>query len=174
MPARGDFQRKLSAVFFLLGYVLFFLNCASDKVTWDLTEYVNQGVLNISQLERSSLEHYSMATGAHYTTERHLYNTLKKNVIPEYKRFLCLLRQIRPSTREVRRLHSLYLNGAESMYRGFKLKMLGLETNDEMLIRTGNEKIETGREQTEKWRLEMASLSEAHQRGWVVDLWGTQ
>lgn len=153
----------------------FFLPCcATDKVAWDLTEYVNQGILGIAELERRPLTRYASARGENYTTEEHLYIVLKNDVVPEYERFLSLLRQIKPKTAEVRKLHFHYLQGAENICRGFKIKILGLEQNDDVLIRAANEMIEKGRKQNEKWRKELAILYDSHKVGFTKSLWVSQ
>ena len=126
-------QLKWIGALLLLGGIFLLLNCTTDRVTWELTEYVNQDILHIAELEKRSLGRYAAARGEHYTTDENLYHVLKEEVIPEYKRFLGLLRNIQPETEEVKALHYMYVRGTENIYRGFKLKMLGLETNDELL-----------------------------------------
>jgi hypothetical protein len=151
----------LSLLFFGgLGFFLF--SCATDKVARDLVIYVNQGILGIAELERSSLKRYASVRGENYTTDQRVYEALRDDVIPQYKRFLDLLREIKPETEEIRRLHGIYIRGAEYLCKGFKTKMLGLEKKDEHLIRLGNEQIEKGREENERWRNELLALNKAH------------
>ncbi len=166
-------NRKMIPMQIIMFALLFVLGCATDKVAWDLTEYVNQGVLNITALEKEALEKYAMARGEHYTTEQALYNVLEREVIPPYRRYLYLLKQIKPETEEVIKLHRIYIAGTENICNGFELKMIGLRENEERLIRAGNEKIEKGRIQNEQWRKEMETLSDAHQSGWVMGLWNS-
>jgi len=156
--ARGGYiltQTVLVICFFLLG-------CATDKVAWDLVDYVNQGILGIAELERRPLERYALARKDDYATEQRVYNALKEDVLPEYKRFLKLLKQIEPKTEEVRKLHHVYICGTECIYRGFKTKMAGLEKKDALIIRAANEEIERGRIKNEKWRRELLALFEEH------------
>ena len=143
----------------LLGVCFLLLGCATDKVAWDLVDYVNQDLLGIAQLERRPLERYALARR---DTEQRLSKVLKEDVLPEYKRFLALLRQIKPETEEVRRLHQIYIRGTEYIYRGFKTKMLALEKEDENLVRAANDEIEKGRNINEKWRRELLALFESH------------
>jgi len=151
------------ALLFFGGLLCFFLvSCVTDKVARDLVDYVNQGILSIAELERSSLERYASVRGKNYTTDQRVYEALRDDVIPQYKRFLELLREINPNTEEVRKLHGIYIRGAEDIYRGFKKKMFGLEKKDEHLIRLANEQIEKGREENEKWRRELLALNKAH------------
>jgi len=131
-------------------------------VAIDLVEYVNQGILGIAELEGNSLKHYASVTGENYTTDEVVYAALNNDVIPLYKRFLDLLKNIEQQTDEVRQLHTIYISGAEMMHNGFKTKMLGLENKDENIIRLANNKIEEGRMVTEKWRTELLSLCKKH------------
>ncbi|MBW2616539.1 MAG: hypothetical protein JRD02_10240 [Deltaproteobacteria bacterium] len=148
--------------FLLWGLCFFLVGCATNKVAMDLVDYVNQGVLNIAELEKHSLERYASVTGKNYTTDERVYEALKVDVIPQYKRFLDSLRKIRPKTEEVNKLHGVYIRGAEYLYRGFKAKKLGLERKDEYLIRAANEKIEKGRMENEKWRNMLIEICKKH------------
>ncbi len=147
---------------FFLGLCIFLTGCATDKVAWDLVEYMNQGILSIAELERRPLERYASVRGENYTTDQRIYMALKEEIIPEYKRFLDLLTQIKPKTEEMRKLHWIYVQGTNSIYRGFKIKMIGLKKGDEDLIRVANEEIEEGRIKNEKWRTELMALYEDH------------
>ena len=148
-------QSVLVVCFFLLG-------CATDKVAWDLVNYVNQDILGIAELERRPLERYALAREDNHATEQKVYNVLKEDVLPEYKRFFNLLKQIEPETEEVRKLHHIYIRGTECIYRGFRTKMAGLEKKDELIIRAANEEIERGRIKNEKWRRELLALFKEH------------
>jgi len=155
-------DKSLLVRFLLWGLCFFLVGCATDKVAQDLVDYVNLGVLNIAELEKQSLERYASVTGKNYTTDERVYEALKVNVIPQYKHFLDSLRQIRPKTEEVNKLHGVYVRGAEYLYRGFKSKMLGLEKKDAYVIRAANEKIEKGRVENEKWRNMLIDLNKKH------------
>ena len=77
----------------------------------DLVKYVNQDILDIAQLEQKALESYSSVTGKNYTTNARIYKALKDDVIPHYRHFVDLLRDINPKTQEVRELHGIYIRG---------------------------------------------------------------
>jgi hypothetical protein len=128
----------------------------------DLAEYINQGILRIAELERRSLENYASVIGKNYTTDKRVYDELKDFVIPTYKRFLDALRDIRPENEEVRSLHAIYIGGAELIYNGFRTKMTGIENNDDSIILMGNEIIEKGREEIDRWNLERIELYKKH------------
>ena len=136
----------------------FSLSCAGQKIPRDIIQYVNHDIMNISQLETNALKSYASVTGNNYTTDERVHDALKNTVVPFYGRFAELLREISPPTEELRRIHSFYVSGAESMCNGFKLKMVGIEKNDENLIRMGNNQIVAGRDETLKWRTELGIL----------------
>ena len=159
-------MKKIYIVLFLLFFSTLFLFSISyaddEKVPLDLVNYVNQGLLNIAELEKRSLEQYSSVIGENFTTEERVYKALKDDVIPLYKRFVDLLREISPKTKEVRKVHRIYIRGAEFLYDGFKLKMLGLEKKDNDIVIMANKKIEKGREEVKRWRLELIELYKKH------------
>jgi hypothetical protein len=135
------------------------IGCATDPVAIDLTNYVNQGVLQIAELEQKSLERYASVTGPNYKSDEEVYAALNDRVIPLYTRFLNGLRKIRPETQEVRDLHQVYILGAQSLLDGFKTLKIAIEQKDRGLIKVVNEKLEAGRLNNERWRRELAGLA---------------
>ena len=133
-----------------------------DPVRTDIATYVNQGILNIAELEQKSLERYAAVTGPNYTTPERVYDALKNDVIPLYRRFLKGLREIRPETEEVKKVHRTYILGAEYLYQGFKEKMYGIELNNETVIISANQKIERGALENRKWQEEFFALAQKH------------
>lgn len=150
------------SVLCLLSFVFLLSGCAADPVATDLAGYLNQGVMNLAELERKSLERYAAVTGSNYTSDESVYNALKDQVIPLYGRFLEGLRSLRPETREVRDLNRVYVQSAQSIYDGFKLKMAGIEQNETYMIIAGNRKIDEGRIESERWRSELTALAKKH------------
>jgi hypothetical protein len=131
----------------------------SGPAASDIVNYVNQGLIAIAELEQKSLETYASVTGENATTDQTLLENLRNFIIPTYKRFLTGLRDIKPVTQEVRKVHSTYLKAAESTLEGFQTLMVGLENKDQTLITQGNIKLEEGRTGIEKWRSELTELS---------------
>ncbi len=149
--------------FFLLSYLLaiVFINpagCSEKKIAVDLVSYVNYGILDIANLESTALNKYASVTGVNYKNERDVYETLKNDVIPVYKRFLDLLKKIQPKTDEVAQLHLIYINGAEMLCKGFVFKKQALETKDVSYLIYANKQIEKGRTETERWRKKLLEL----------------
>ncbi len=136
--------------------------CATEKVSVDLTTYVNQGVMNIAELEQKALAKYASVTGKNYKNDEMVYQALQDDVIPLYKRFIRGLRAIQPQTEEVRVLHRIYIEGADSLLEGFKLVLLAIEKQDSSIIRPANEYLETGLRDTERWKKDLIALSEKY------------
>jgi hypothetical protein len=155
-------------IFFI--YIITFSGCASGEnktggklvsgpAANDIVNYVNQGLIAIAELEQKSLETYASVTGENATTDQKLLETLRGFVVPTYKRFLTGLKDIKPETQEVRKIHSIYLKAAESTLEGFQTLMIGLENKDQRVIQQGNKKLEEGRIGIDKWRIELTELS---------------
>lgn len=126
--------------------------CTGSRLSHNLVGYVNQDILNISQLEIIALKHYAAVTGNNFTTNERVYKALKNDIIPYYKRFTELLREISPDSIELKRVHANYIHGSEKIYNGFVSKMIGLENKDASLIRLANHQINSGREEITKWQ----------------------
>ena len=161
-------KKRNNYLFISLFLVLFLFmgGCATNRVSRDLIDYVNQGILGIVELEKRALQSYASVIGKNFTTAERVSETLKNDVIPQYERFVELLREINPETEEVMKLHRIYVRGAEDILSGFKAKRVGIETNQEPLIRTANRQIEKGRVETEQWRKE---LMEMYRRYGIVE-----
>ena len=136
----------------------FLFSCTGGRASRDMVRYVNQDIINISQLEILALQHYAAATGENYTTAQNLQLALQKDVIPYYKRFYELLGKITPTDPKLKKVHLIYLRGAEEIYEGFNAKRIGLEKNDEGLIRLANRRIESGGKIVAQWQLELYRL----------------
>lgn len=144
---------RLSCLIFI-----FLCSCAVGKTSTDIVAYVNQDIMNISQLEILALKYYGSVTGDHYTTDDRVLSVLKNHTIPLYSRFYALLREISPNTLELKQVHQNYVRGAGEILNGFKAKMIGLEKNDAGLMQLANRQIEEGGKEVGKWRIELYQL----------------
>ena len=157
--------RSLCFGVLVLAACLVVTGCGGNRVGQSLADYVNKEVLPVSELEQRALASYASVVGKNYTSDEAVYEALKNDVLPLYKRFLDGLKQVHPTEKEVRRLHGILVSGAESMYEGFRLKMIGIEQKDESIIRAGNSKIEKGRKENVRWRKELVALAEKNKVG---------
>lgn len=146
----------------VLWLVIFVTGCVTNTITMDLAEYVNQGILNISSLEKRAFVSYSSVTGENYTSDQAVYEALKDEVIPIYERFVYLLKKVECPEEEIKQIHVIYIEGSETIERGFKIKLNGLEQSNESSIIKGNEEIIKGYAITEKWRGELLKLYEKY------------
>ena len=150
------------------------VGCAANRVPRDLAAYVNQGILNISELEAKSLMRYASVNCQQCDiTDEEIYNALKYEVIPNYKRFLYLLKEIRPETEDVKRLHAIFLQGAEMINGGFKIKLIGVAKKDPNLIRAAEVEIDRGMAKTYQWNRKLKALSKEHDVGPAQKKWYT-
>jgi len=151
---------------FWFGFLSLITGCANNRGNYeienDITKYVNEGLLEIEELERKPLEVYSGVIGTHYKSKQEVYDTLKNKVIGDYERFYNALREIHPSEEVVKKLHGKYIQGAEKILNGFKIKMLGIEINNEKMILEANEMIEHGSAEIAQWREALNSLCVKH------------
>jgi hypothetical protein len=152
MPEKYNLIPTETRLFHIFWICCLMFGCMGKHIPYETVRYINQDILNLSQLEANALKSYASVTGANYTTDERVYEALRDTVVPYYKRFTELLREISPESDELNRIHSHYVNGAEKMYNGFKAKMMGIDKKDENLIRIANLQIEAGRDETLLWR----------------------
>jgi len=129
--------------------------CATHHISLDLIEYVNQGISGAAPLEKKAVDRLAAVTGKNFTSVKAIQSTLKDEVIPTYKRYVVVLKIIKPETDEVRQLHAMSIRSAELTLEGFKTKLLGIEKMDTPLIKAGNSKILMGQKEGQKWRREL-------------------
>ena len=153
-------QKRLISLSVLISLVLF--GCAHDPVRNDLVDYLNDHILRIADLETMSLARYAMVTGKNYKNDETLIKTLNDYVIPQYGRFLSLLRKIHLSTPETRQLHQHYIEGATALYAGFRMLTLALEKQDSNLVKIANARINEGTIAINKWKEILFVLSKKH------------
>ncbi len=127
-------------------------SCATHHISLDLIEYVNQGISGAAPLEKKAIARMAAVTGKNFTSVKAIQSTLKDEVIPTYKRYVVVLKIIKPETDEVRQLHAMSIRSAELTLEGFKTKLLGIEKMDAHIIREGNSKIIKAQKEGEKWR----------------------
>jgi hypothetical protein len=154
--------RSIGVLILVLLPAALFGCAATSPAAIDLANYVNQGVLQIAELEQKSLERYSSVTGVNYKSDSEVYSSLKDWIIPLYTRFVHGLRKIRPETDEVKTLHWTYIHGSTSLLDGFKMLMIAIESKDPGMIASVNEKLEKGRKENERWRRELVALSKKY------------
>jgi hypothetical protein len=140
--------------------VILIASCAVDPKKENLVNYVNRDMLSIAQIEVVAFERYAAVTGKNYTTDQAVYEALRDEVIPVYKRFTQLLNQIKPDDEEVARIHGLYVKGSRRILKGFELKLFGIADKDEGVITLGNKKIDAGIRQNLEWREQVLALKE--------------
>jgi hypothetical protein len=156
---RGESTLKSTPTFCLLvalcAAIAGTAGCARYRIASDLANYVNNGILAIADLEAEALAAYAAVIGENYTTDLAVYEALQYQVVPRYGQFLTALKRIQPETHDVRRLHGLYVRGAEAVLAGFKTKRRGLAIGSAALVLDGNASIERGRQETERWRTQL-------------------
>jgi len=147
----------------LLTVLLFMLStaCVPDRVASDLLAYVNQGILHIAELEQRALGRYAeLATAPDASIEKRL-EVLQTEVIPTYALFLDRLGDLRPQTDDVRRLHEIFVHGAEMIDRGLKAKRLGLLSRSDDVQRSADALIRQGQMETLRWRRALLALNQS-------------
>jgi hypothetical protein len=140
-----------------------FASCAVKPKQESLANYVNRDILSIGQIELEAFQRYAAVTGKNYTTDQAVYNALKNEVIPVYKRFAHLLNQIQipPDDMELAKAHGYYRKGSKKILKGLEMKLHGIEAKNEVLISLGNQRINAGIQDTLKWRDQILNLKES-------------
>lgn len=132
------------------------------SVKEDLNNYINSGLSNLKDLEQTALDSYTSVSGDNYTNDSAMYQEMKTVTVPKYTEFYQKLSAMKPKTKEVQDVHSLYVTGAKYQLDAFKQILTALEKQDADLINDANKKLDAGREKINAFLEEINTLAAAN------------
>lgn len=138
--------------------MLIMSGCLPSTSLIQTSNYFNQDIVSVSQLEKAALSHYTSVVGDNYVDDQTLRAALKDKVIPLYSEFVWLLEQIRPANDNIREVHANYIMAAREYDAGFRALLAAVETNDPAAVAEANKHIAQGYEAGQKWRTAFLAL----------------
>lgn len=154
---------KKSLVFFLLTVIsLILVGCFSDPVKEDLENYVNDGILPLAADEEEIIALFESVTGNNYQDDYVLYETIKEDIIPLYRRFIDDIEAIRPETPEVRKLHEGYIDASNEQFNAMIMILDAIDYQDHGLVKDANEKLDNARKSFRNFQYDLESLLDEH------------
>ncbi|WP_318508989.1 hypothetical protein [Bacillus sp. T3] len=154
-------MRKRIIVLFAFCFVIL-SGCFNDPIQDELLQYLNSDLTTAHKLEKKAVSAYEGVTGANFTNDQVLYETLKNEVIPNYEKFLDELNSVKIENTELKEIHDIYLEGAKLQYEAFTIIIKALETQDPVLITKANEKLKKGRKLIEDYVNKLEQLAKDH------------
>ncbi|MED4018695.1 MULTISPECIES: hypothetical protein [Sutcliffiella] len=143
--------------------------CFSASVEKDITEYVNEGLLPLADLEEEAIDLFDSVVGYNYTDDYTLYDTLNLEVIPRYQKLLNELEKLKPNTEEVQQVHDIYVSGAKKQYEAMMLILDGIEFQDVSIIEEANLRLAEGRTIIREFQIKLDALIEEYELEMEVD-----
>ncbi|HWA33523.1 MAG TPA: hypothetical protein VG737_05315 [Cyclobacteriaceae bacterium] len=138
------------------------LAACSDHVQKDLINYYNTELPKITQLEEDAMAAYAGIAGANYQNDSVMYVVLKDTVIPKYSEFYDGLQAIKPSTADVQKMHSEYIEAAKDQLEAFKLIIEAIDKQDEEVIKVANGDFEKAKIALDEWKAEFEEIRKKH------------
>jgi hypothetical protein len=148
-------------VIFLVAIVIL-TGCLDDPVQEDLLNYVNKEMTAAYELEKIAVTAYKSVTGVNYKDDQTMYDTLKKDVIPNYEKFIKELKSIKIESNELKEIHDIYIRGAETQSEAFAIIIKALENQDPALIQEANDMLDKGRKEIEDYQNKLDELADEH------------
>ncbi|AST91880.1 hypothetical protein BC6307_11625 [Sutcliffiella cohnii] len=161
-------MKKLRFALFL-SMCLLVSGCFSASVEKDITEYVNEGLLPLADLEEEAIDLFDSVVGYNYTDDYTLYDTLNLEVIPRYQKLLNELEKLKPNTEEVQQVHDIYVSGAKKQYEAMMLILDGIEFQDVSIIEEANLRLAEGRTIIREFQIKLDALIEEYELEMEVD-----
>lgn len=153
---------QLKLIQLTLAIIIFSLiGCGSDPVQEDLINYTNVEMKKFSALESKVIDTYASADGKIDANFLVLYN---KTLKPTYTKFTNVIEdQVKPKTKEIQKLHELYIEIHNAQSAGFDLYASYVSSGgDENFYNQGNEKLNKSRKLTRQYETLFQELSKKH------------
>ena len=130
-------QRKKSILIYAVSLIVAIAVAGSLYVfryrpMYDIMDYINNDRKEINELHTQILD--TMYSGKYKTAEEYK-NFYKKEAIPTYEQILRKCGEIEYRTKEVAKLHSLYIKSVEKDIEALEYLVEGIEKNDRELLK---------------------------------------
>lgn len=152
----------------ILIIVLMLTGCI-NKNKRDLFNYVNAELPPVVEIENTALEKYNNLISNNDYTYSMFYSTLKDEIIPTYEDFLNQLMKISPKTKELKEIHSLYIEGAKYQLKALKLLQKGIEEKDNELLLKSSDLLKKSKEYMTKYKNKIVTLAEKYHMEYKLD-----
>ncbi|TYR80771.1 hypothetical protein FZC66_10430 [Priestia megaterium] len=147
----------------LLIPLLFLLSaCFNDPIQDDLIDYSNNDLSKASELEARAIEAYDSVSGDNYTDDAAMYTAMVNEVIPQYRKFIDELEEIKVETDELRDIHEGYIKAANTQYNAFVKIVSALDKRDRTLIVEANEMLDEARKGIRQYLTDIERLAKEH------------
>jgi hypothetical protein len=153
-------KKALLAIVF--PFILLLAGCFNDPVQDDLLNYVNKEIKPAGKLEAAAVSAYEGVSGANYTDDQTMYDALTKEVIPNYTEFIKELDSVKIETDELRKIHEIYMEGAEIQLKAFVTIKQALEEQDPALVQKANGMLADAREHIQNYKSKLNKLAKDH------------
>jgi len=153
-------KKALLAIVF--PFILLLAGCFNDPVQDDLLNYVNKEIKPAGKLEAAAVSAYEGVSGANYTDDQTMYDALTKKVIPNYTEFIKELDSVKIETDELRKIHEIYMEGAEIQLKAFVTIKQALEEQDPALVQKANGMLADAREHIQNYKSKLNKLAKDH------------
>lgn len=162
MKEEGGGELKIKLLILLVLSLSILSGCGKPSVREDLSNYVNRELPKITGLEDEAVAEYNSVSGENYKNDGIMYDALINTIIPKYKKFIDGLEKINPKTTEVKKVHKLYLDGANEQYKGFVSIKTAIEKQNIELITEANNHLEAGRNGIDSFLRELNDLADKY------------
>ncbi|MEH7416184.1 hypothetical protein V7266_12945 [Neobacillus drentensis] len=153
-------KRRLFAI--VLPFILLLSGCFNDPVQDDLLNYVNKEMKQAGKLEAAAVSAYEGVSGANYTDDQTMYDALTKKVIPNYNEFIKELDSVNIETDELKKIHEIYIEGADIQFKAFITIKQALEEQDPALVQEANDMLADAREHIRDYNSKLNNLAKEH------------
>lgn len=158
--------KKVLTGLFSFVFVFLLAGCFSDPIQDDILSYSNEEMTKAHELEDTAVSAYNEVTGQNYTDDETMYATLVDDVIPTYNEFISELNNTHVETDELREIHELIIQGANTQYNAFVKIAHALEDQDADAIEEANGMLDDAKKNFRDYQHQLDKLAKEHDVEW--------
>lgn len=144
--------------------VLFTLltGCATDPVADDLTNYMNNQMQAVSEIQNTYLTLLNDISDSEVTDVQTVINKIKEDVLPSSDKLITEAKKIVPATLEVKNLHSKYISAMTKQNKGLAMLLEGLNNSNNETVIAGSTIISEANSEYALFIQELNALAKEH------------
>lgn len=151
---------------YLLCTILMFsmFGCTNSKKQDALLKYINEDLVELSDMETDFLESYGSVTGDNYTSDYDMYVEFSNNTTILGRKLneaaVKLAQNI--DDEEILEVHKIYINSTSDYMNAVSLTLAAIETQDYAQVSSANEKLNNANNLALDFKKELNKLAEKY------------
>ncbi|EIT84475.1 lipoprotein [Fictibacillus macauensis ZFHKF-1] len=137
-------------------------NMSNAEIRKEIEQYVTVQLQPLGSEEKRLIKRYQEIVTSKTITKKAFYDTLTKDIIPDYTAFSKKVEALHPTLPALQKAHQKYLSGVLGHLNGFKLIKESIETNNQSKVTEANASIDKGVQDFHSYHRDVEKLGEQY------------